>query len=77
MNGRVYDPTTSRFLSPDPYVQMPGVRSGFNRYSYCLNNPLIYTDPSGEVWQYVFMAAGAYLNGMMYNEFEVNPIEWN
>jgi RHS repeat-associated protein len=48
MNGRVYDPITARFLSPDPYIQMPGMRSGFNRYSYCLNNPLVYTDPSGE-----------------------------
>ena len=25
MNGRVYDPVLARFLSPDPYVQMPGV----------------------------------------------------
>lgn len=49
MNGRVYDPITARFLSPDPYVQMPGMRSGFNRYSYCLNNPLVYTDPDGEI----------------------------
>ncbi len=48
MNGRVYDPVVARFLSPDPYVQMPDARSGFNRYSYCLNNPLIYTDPDGE-----------------------------
>ena len=23
---------------------------GFNRYSYCLNNPLKYVDPSGERW---------------------------
>ena len=51
MNGRVYDPVLGRFLSPDPYVQMPGFTQSFNRYSYCLNNPLIFTDPSGEaVW---------------------------
>ncbi len=48
MNGRVYDPILGRFLSIDPYVQMPDYRDGFNRYAYCLNNPLIYTDPSGE-----------------------------
>lgn len=48
MNGRVYDPLTASFLSPDNYVQMPDYTPGFNRYSYCLNNPLIYTDPSGE-----------------------------
>ena len=48
MNGRMYDPLLGRFLSPDPYVQMPDLSQNFNRYSYCLNNPLIYTDPSGE-----------------------------
>jgi hypothetical protein len=36
------------FLSPDPYLQMPGNWLNYNRYSYCLNNPFKYTDPSGE-----------------------------
>jgi len=49
MNGRMYDPLVGRFLSPDPYVQVPDFSQSFNRYSYCLNNPLIYTDPSGEL----------------------------
>ncbi len=53
MNGRVYDPYIARFLSPDNYVQMPGSSQGFNRYSYCLNNPLVYTDPSGEIWNFL------------------------
>ncbi len=48
MNGRVYDPLTSMFLSPDPFVQAPDNWLNFNRYSYCLNNPFSYTDPSGE-----------------------------
>jgi hypothetical protein len=47
MNGRVYDPMIGRFLSPDPYVQAPESSQNFNRYSYALNNPLKYTDPSG------------------------------
>ena len=46
MNGRVQDPVTGRFISPDPSDALnPGV--GFNRYAYALNNPLSYTDPSG------------------------------
>lgn len=49
MNGRMYDPVLGRFLSPDNYVQMPTSSQSFNRYSYCMNNPLKYTDPSGEV----------------------------
>lgn len=48
MNGRVYDPVMSSFLSPDNYIQAPDFSQNFNRYAYCLNNPLRYTDPSGE-----------------------------
>nr|NQU89792.1 RHS repeat-associated core domain-containing protein [Bacteroidota bacterium] len=48
MNGRMYDAGLCRFLSPDPYVQMPDYSQNFNRYSYALNNPLVYSDPSGE-----------------------------
>jgi hypothetical protein len=47
MNGRLYDPLVGRFLSVDPYIQDPGFTQEYNRYSYCLNNPLRYTDPSG------------------------------
>ena len=57
MNGRMYDPQLGRFLSPDNYIQMPENSQSFNRYSYCLNNPLKYTDPSGEFWNIVFGAA--------------------
>ena len=48
MNARLYDPLLGRFLSPDNFVQLPDFSQSFNRYSYCLNNPLKYTDPSGE-----------------------------
>lgn len=48
MNARLYDPITTRFLSPDPFVQAPHDFQNYNRYSYCLNNPLKYTDESGE-----------------------------
>ncbi len=48
MNGRMYDPVMSSFLSPDNYVQAPDFSQSFNRYAYCLNNPLRYVDPSGE-----------------------------
>ncbi len=47
MNGRVYDPVAARFLSPDPYIQAPGMPQNYNGYIYCFNNPLRYTDPSG------------------------------
>ncbi|MEQ1525743.1 MAG: RHS repeat-associated core domain-containing protein [Gallionella sp.] len=47
MNGRVYDPRTGRFLQADPTIQSPGNLQSFNRYSYVMNNPFFYTDPSG------------------------------
>ena len=47
MNARVYDPKLGRFLSPDPFIQFPESTQGLNRYTYTLNNPLSFTDPTG------------------------------
>ena len=47
MNGRVYDPAIGRFLSPDPVVADASFSQGWNAYSYALNSPLSYSDPSG------------------------------
>ncbi len=46
-NARLYDPALGRFLSPDPYVQMPDFSQNFNRYGYGLNNPPVYVDENG------------------------------
>ncbi len=48
MNARLYDPALRRFMSPDNFVQEPYNTQNYNRYGYVLNNPLLYTDPSGE-----------------------------
>jgi RHS repeat-associated protein len=50
MNGRVFDPEIARFISPDPIIQDPFNIISYNRYTYCLNNPLRYTDPSGYLY---------------------------
>jgi len=49
MNGRVYDPLTAMFFSPDPFIQAPDNWLNYNRYGYCMNNPTNYTDPSGYI----------------------------
>jgi RHS repeat-associated protein len=88
MNARLYDPVLGRFLSPDPYVQAPEFSQSFNRYSYCVNNPLIYTDPSGEIFgvdDAIIIAVMAYLRGVQSNFFYAaahgnnpfNPGDWN
>ncbi len=65
MNARLYDPAVGRFLAADPYVQAPDFSQNFNRYSYCLNNPLRYTDPNGEFIFSLFLGpVGVVLDGM-------------
>lgn len=76
MNARVYDPMLGRFLNPDPYVQMPDFTQNFNRYSYCLNNPLMYVDKNGEWFWIPAVIIGAYLGGSSVNG-DFNPVNWN
>ena len=79
MNARLYDPITSRFLAPDPYVQMPDNSQSFNRYSYCLNNPLKYVDENGEefaIAAIVGAVIGVYMGGVMANN-NYNPLRWD
>ncbi|MDR1679839.1 MAG: hypothetical protein LBR81_08705 [Prevotellaceae bacterium] len=79
MNGRVYDPLTGSFFSPDPNVQAPENWLNYNRYSYCYGNPLIYTDPDGEfiITALIIGAAiGAYSGGVIANG-TYNPAKWN
>lgn len=45
---------------------MPDFSQNFNRYSYALNNPLSYTDPSGEVAWLVPLISGALIGGAGY-----------
>lgn len=47
---RFYNPALMRFQSPDPLS--PFARGGINRYAYCSNDPINYTDPSGLFLQY-------------------------
>ncbi len=47
MNGRMFDATLARFISSDPHIQAGSLSQSYNRYSYVMNNPMKYTDPSG------------------------------
>ena len=50
MNARLYDPLLGRFLAPDALVQAVDFSQSYNRYSYCVNNPLLYFDLTGYAW---------------------------
>ena len=45
--GRIYEPVTRRFLTPDPFVVDRLWSQAYNRYSYVANNPATNTDPTG------------------------------
>jgi RHS repeat-associated protein len=47
MKGRLYDPKVGRFLTTDPLVSDPAFGQSWNPYTYGLNNPLKFVDPSG------------------------------
>ena len=64
MNGRIYDPTLGRFLQADPFIQYPNNSQSYNRYSYVLNNPLSYTDPSGYLSLNPFKVKSHYKHGL-------------
>jgi RHS repeat-associated protein len=46
-NARFYDPDIGRFVQPDTIIPSPANPQSWNRYSYVLNNPARYSDPSG------------------------------
>lgn len=46
-HARLYDPTLERFISADTIVPHPGDPQSLNRYSYVMNNPVNFTDPTG------------------------------
>ena len=48
--GRYYDPQLARFIQPDNVIPNIFDPESYNRYEYCRNNPLRFTDPSGHSW---------------------------
>ena len=48
LNTRYYDPSICRFINADDisYIE-PETINGLNLYAYCLNNPIMYTDETG------------------------------
>ena len=67
LETRYYDPDVGRFISPDSIEYLdPTSINGLNLYAYCGNNPVMYSDPSGNsatVAILVCIAAGALIGG--------------
>jgi RHS repeat-associated protein len=60
LGARYYELTVGRFISPDTIISDPANPQSFNRYSYCLNNSLKYTDPTGH--DQIITATGTSVN---------------
>ncbi len=82
MEGRMYDPVVAQFLSPDPYIQIPDNTQGLNRYNYCYNSPLMYSDPNGETPLFIVAGIigsiiGSYIGASNANNGQYNFAQWN
>lgn len=69
-NARLYDPVIGRFFSPDPFVQAPDFTQNYNRYSYCMNNPVMYSDPDGE-----FVIVDSWIVGFVSKFFQTGSLK--
>jgi len=65
--ARLYDPVLGRFISPDSMVPDPNNPQSLNRYSYALNNPLRYIDPSGNQYDEYDASWGDIWGGSIYD----------
>jgi len=52
----MYDPQLRRFLSPDNFIQDPYDTRSYDRFGYVWQNPLMNSDPSGELLETAFIA---------------------
>ena len=49
LQSRYYNPELGRFISADGYVSTGQGFVGYNMFAYCLNNPVNYSDKSGDL----------------------------
>jgi RHS repeat-associated protein len=73
LRARWYDPATSRFLTRDPFPGLVMLPSTQHPYVYALNNPVLYTDPSGEFIVPLLLAAAIGGGFAAYSYFQAQP----
>jgi len=62
LQSRYYNPAWGRFISADAYISTGQGVLGHNMFAYCLNNPVIYADPTGNCA--IFAKIKAVLNNL-------------
>ena len=56
LNSRYYDPQVGRFINADGVMGANGGFLSYNLFSYCSNNPVIFSDHSGFIQRYTIMS---------------------
>jgi len=76
LRARYYDPELGRFISRDPVKGPLTLPQSQNPYAYALNNPVIYSDPSG-LW-YIDVGVSSGIIGPLGGGFgvQVNDQGW-
>lgn len=74
MNARLYDPQLGRFLSADSFVQDPSMSQSYNRYSYVLNNPVKYTDPTGHFWELAAIGFAIFVGSQTFGDPTIQQV---
>ena len=59
VSSRYYSPELCRWISPDSIEYLdPESINGLNLYCYCMNNPIMYADPSGHMPEWLQWTLG-------------------
>ncbi|SFD27104.1 ricin-type beta-trefoil lectin domain protein [Streptomyces aidingensis] len=72
LGAREYNPTTGRFLTPDPIIDLTNPVQ-INGYNYANNNPVTHADPTG-LWQWLddtIEAGGDFVGGVVHQGVEI------
>jgi len=79
LNARFFDAKIARFMQADTYTGSRSDPLSLNLYTYCVNNPIKYRDPTGhtvaedniksafEAWQGGYISYDTYINNVAQN----------
>ena len=70
LRARYYNPTTGRFISRDSFAGRRSDPLSLNLYTYCGNNPVLFTDPLGHDYYYFYGNDQAEAADVNINELE-------
>ncbi len=70
LRARYYSPATGRFISKDPFPGLQSQPASLTPYVYALNNPVLYSDPSGEFVPILAIAGLGFAAGAIINTYQ-------